>query len=295
MEQQALGPLVEEALNLMRSLLPAGVRLNTRMPVTGPMVRADSTQIQQVVMNLCTNAWQAMRGRGGEITVSLKTCDVAQEEACQRVGARRRGATRACVRPTAVRGSLPSICTAFSSPSTPPSLPARAPSWGCRSCTALSRRTRGPLTCTASRGRNPVRSVFSGGRRDRCTSTGGDHGRAGQSPSRHPCEPAHRLCGRLRGDAVPGLPHAGQAGLSGDHLPVGGAGAGLAGGQRGPGGPAGHRPEHARPQRHRCGSARWRGSAPACRAYVGLCERRTARTGPVVRCARSACQAGPGR
>ncbi|WP_374640226.1 PAS domain-containing protein [Hydrogenophaga sp.] len=80
MEQQALGPLVEEALNLMRSLLPAGVRLNTRMPVTGPMVRADSTQIQQVVMNLCTNAWQAMRGRGGEITVSLKTCDVAQEE-----------------------------------------------------------------------------------------------------------------------------------------------------------------------------------------------------------------------
>ncbi|MFP5467940.1 MAG: PAS domain-containing protein [Gammaproteobacteria bacterium] len=79
MEQQALRPLVEEALTLMRSLLPAGVRLNTRIPSAGLTVRADSTQIQQVVMNLCTNAWQSMRGRAGEITVTLRSCEVEQE------------------------------------------------------------------------------------------------------------------------------------------------------------------------------------------------------------------------
>lgn len=69
---QPLTPLVEEALSLMRSLLPAGVRLSTRLGDAGLSVMADSTQIQQVVMNLCTNAWQAMQGRSGHITVGLR-------------------------------------------------------------------------------------------------------------------------------------------------------------------------------------------------------------------------------
>lgn len=81
MEPQALGPLVEEALKLMRSLLPAGIRLNTRIHTAGLTVLADSTQIQQVVMNLCTNAWQAIRERGGEITVSLRPCDMDEPQA----------------------------------------------------------------------------------------------------------------------------------------------------------------------------------------------------------------------
>jgi PAS domain S-box-containing protein len=69
---QPLGPLVEEALTLMRSLLPAGVRLTTRMGGGELLVLADATQMQQVLMNLCTNAWQALDGRPGEVTVALR-------------------------------------------------------------------------------------------------------------------------------------------------------------------------------------------------------------------------------
>ena len=69
---QPLSPLVEEALSLMRSLLPAGVRLSTRMNGGELPVLADATQIQQVLMNLCTNAWQALEGRPGEVTVALR-------------------------------------------------------------------------------------------------------------------------------------------------------------------------------------------------------------------------------
>jgi PAS domain S-box-containing protein len=72
MLRQPLTPLVEEALGLMRSLLPAGLKLVARLPAAALPVLADATQVQQVLMNLCTNAWQAMEGRSGDITVALR-------------------------------------------------------------------------------------------------------------------------------------------------------------------------------------------------------------------------------
>jgi CheY-like chemotaxis protein len=71
MERRLLRPLMEEALRLMRTLLPAGVRLSLRLDAAPLPVMADGTQLQQVLMNLCTNAWQAFDGRAGEITVAL--------------------------------------------------------------------------------------------------------------------------------------------------------------------------------------------------------------------------------
>ncbi len=76
LQHQLLTPLVEEALGLLRSLLPAGVRLNARMPSTPLPVMADATQVQQVLMNLCTNAWQAMDNHAGEVTVALRSVEV---------------------------------------------------------------------------------------------------------------------------------------------------------------------------------------------------------------------------
>ncbi|MGM9427021.1 hybrid sensor histidine kinase/response regulator [Hydrogenophaga sp. MI9] len=71
LRHQPLRPLVEETLALMRSLLPAGVQLVTQLEDTPLAVMADATQVQQVLMNLCTNAWQAMGKRPGQVTVGL--------------------------------------------------------------------------------------------------------------------------------------------------------------------------------------------------------------------------------
>ncbi|MDP2743364.1 MAG: PAS domain-containing protein [Hydrogenophaga sp.] len=76
LQHQLLTPLVEEALGLLRSLLPAGVRLNARLPSTPLPVMADATQVQQVLMNLCTNAWQAMDNQAGEVTVALRSVEI---------------------------------------------------------------------------------------------------------------------------------------------------------------------------------------------------------------------------
>ncbi len=73
-----LRPLVEETLGLMRSTLPAGVALESRLadePIHGLV---DETQIQQVLMNLCTNAWHALHGQAGSIVVGLESVVLPQ-------------------------------------------------------------------------------------------------------------------------------------------------------------------------------------------------------------------------
>jgi CheY-like chemotaxis protein len=67
-----LGPLVTEAAELLRATLPAGVLLIVRVGNSLPRVLADATEIHQTVLNLGTNAWQAMEGRPGEIRISVE-------------------------------------------------------------------------------------------------------------------------------------------------------------------------------------------------------------------------------
>ncbi len=66
-----LKPLVGEALKLLRATLPATIRVRERLEHDG-RVLGDPTQIHQVIMNLCTNAYQAMEEEGGELEVSLE-------------------------------------------------------------------------------------------------------------------------------------------------------------------------------------------------------------------------------
>jgi signal transduction histidine kinase len=69
---QPLQPLVEEAVTLLRSTLPASVTLTCALSPVPLHAEADATQIHQVLMNLCTNAWHALQGRPGQIVVGLE-------------------------------------------------------------------------------------------------------------------------------------------------------------------------------------------------------------------------------
>ena len=62
--------VVKEALKFLRSSIPSSIEIVENIQ-TRNVVLADSTQIHQVVMNLCTNAYHAMKDTGGTITVSL--------------------------------------------------------------------------------------------------------------------------------------------------------------------------------------------------------------------------------
>ena len=67
-------PIVEEALKLIRIAMPATIVIDAHM-ASSATVLADPTQIHQVLMNLCTNAGQAMAATGGRLTVAVE--DVA--------------------------------------------------------------------------------------------------------------------------------------------------------------------------------------------------------------------------
>ena len=67
--------VVAEAMDLLRASLPSTITLRPRLEEEGVLVLGDSTQLQQVIMNLCTNAAQAMDGRG-TIDIGLDAIDV---------------------------------------------------------------------------------------------------------------------------------------------------------------------------------------------------------------------------
>ncbi|OPY68162.1 MAG: Blue-light-activated protein [Syntrophorhabdaceae bacterium PtaU1.Bin034] len=66
-----LAPIVKETLKLIKASIPATIEIRQSISSDGRSVLADPVQIQQILMNLCTNAAHAMREHGGVLEVSL--------------------------------------------------------------------------------------------------------------------------------------------------------------------------------------------------------------------------------
>jgi signal transduction histidine kinase len=71
-----LSPVVDEVLSLLAASLQPGVVLERALDAPGACVRGDATQAFEAVMNLCTNAMQAMPA-GGMLSVQLMRVPVA--------------------------------------------------------------------------------------------------------------------------------------------------------------------------------------------------------------------------
>jgi PAS domain S-box-containing protein len=69
----SLGPVVIEAVQLLRVGLPGNIEIQTDIDATCPYVVMDSGQIHQVLMNLGTNSIHAMAERGGSLSVELRS------------------------------------------------------------------------------------------------------------------------------------------------------------------------------------------------------------------------------
>jgi two-component system sensor histidine kinase EvgS len=68
---QRIDLLIEEAIDLVRAAVPSSIQIHRHI-YSKAKVAVDSTQLQQVVLNLCTNAAHAMAHRTGDLTISLK-------------------------------------------------------------------------------------------------------------------------------------------------------------------------------------------------------------------------------
>ena len=66
-----LSAVVKETVKLLRASLPTTIDISVGVESKSGYVLADLTQMQQIVMNLCTNAGYAMRQTGGRSAISL--------------------------------------------------------------------------------------------------------------------------------------------------------------------------------------------------------------------------------
>ncbi len=81
-------PVVEEAARLLRATIPAGITLRVDIEDALPRVAADTTQLHQVIVNLCTNATHSVQASFGRSTrdawLHVRVSGCAADEAVHR-------------------------------------------------------------------------------------------------------------------------------------------------------------------------------------------------------------------
>jgi signal transduction histidine kinase len=65
------GATIGDVLALIQDVTPSDIRLTIDLAGTPGLIRADATQVHQVVMNLYTNAVHAMKAKGGILSIRL--------------------------------------------------------------------------------------------------------------------------------------------------------------------------------------------------------------------------------
>ncbi|ACN15957.1 Faa [Desulforapulum autotrophicum HRM2] len=79
----AIYPVVNEVLKLIRVTLPSNISIDDASMDETLMIKADPTQVHQVIMNLCTNAGYAMGKKGGLLKISIQR-EIIQQETAQK-------------------------------------------------------------------------------------------------------------------------------------------------------------------------------------------------------------------
>lgn len=78
----AVGPVVQEVLELLNASIPSSVHIDAQLAKDTKPVFADPTTIQEVLLNLATNAVYAMKNKG-VLTIALYHTKLDKEECCR--------------------------------------------------------------------------------------------------------------------------------------------------------------------------------------------------------------------
>jgi nitrogen fixation negative regulator NifL len=72
-------PVIKEILKFIRSSIPTSIDIKQKVSTDCGVIKADPTQIHQIIMNLVINAYHAMEDTGGEMRVSLKEIELSEQ------------------------------------------------------------------------------------------------------------------------------------------------------------------------------------------------------------------------
>lgn len=80
-EPLSMGIVVKEFIKFLRSSIPSNIIISHHISSESDTVMANLFQINQLLMNLCSNAAYAMRKKGGDLEISLIDVDLDEKEA----------------------------------------------------------------------------------------------------------------------------------------------------------------------------------------------------------------------
>jgi len=72
--------IVKKSIEMLHSTLPTTIDITQDIDSETGLIFADPTQIHQILMNLCTNAFHAIEETGGKLNISLKAIDLSSED-----------------------------------------------------------------------------------------------------------------------------------------------------------------------------------------------------------------------
>jgi len=73
-------PIIKEALKLIRSTIPTTIDIKQDIKTDCGIIKADPTQIHQIILNLTTNAYHAMEDNGGGMRIGLKEVELGEDD-----------------------------------------------------------------------------------------------------------------------------------------------------------------------------------------------------------------------
>ena len=76
----SIKPLISETLAFVRSSLPSTIEIKQHIDAVNDAIIGDASQIQQVIMNLCKNAADALPSQSGVVEIGLENTRLAQAE-----------------------------------------------------------------------------------------------------------------------------------------------------------------------------------------------------------------------
>jgi PAS domain S-box-containing protein len=71
--------IVKEVIKMLRPSLPTTIAIKHSIDAQAGPVHIDPTQLHQILMNLCTNAYHAMEAAGGTLSISLTSQEVEND------------------------------------------------------------------------------------------------------------------------------------------------------------------------------------------------------------------------
>lgn len=75
-----VGAVVKEAIKFLRATIPSTIEIKIRIPEASGAVLANSVELHQIIMNLCTNAVHAIGEHGGVLEVDVQNIEIDQTQ-----------------------------------------------------------------------------------------------------------------------------------------------------------------------------------------------------------------------